>query len=302
MVRSLNSKSWCWAFRTKESWEICTGLINDNETVSENWNFDRPSFERKFRPNLDDDGDSYRTNIAIAVGVVAFVSQMIVVLISTGLPGNFSASTFLMAQAAAEMWRRLNIIHQPLCNAFGDVVFGASTAGKVRRQKLLFSGGTFSFQAWNQYICAVVLHTRLWSNLTPDYFQLYISMDRLIALTAPVWYKQHCTKGRGWILVIPVILLSVLLCLPRAFGAELTFRCVTTSVTFDQIIFMSNIPAVILVSVLTLGLLLQMRFGRKSLTSSLTSVEKSVSFHFFRAKFHNEKIVFTLKKYKILVF
>ena len=122
-------------------------LITDNDTVSQESSFDLSKFELEYDPNLNNDGFSFRNNISIAIDAFAIVSQVIVLLIAKGLPGNFSASTFLMAQAAAEMWRRLNMIHQPLCFVIGDVIFAVPFLVSFRFAKKAFTfrrGAMFS--------------------------------------------------------------------------------------------------------------------------------------------------------------
>ena len=63
-----------------------------------------------------DENEQLREYISIVVGSFTVLSQVFVMLIAKGLPGNFSSSTFLMAQAAAEMWKRFNMAPQTLCD------------------------------------------------------------------------------------------------------------------------------------------------------------------------------------------
>ena len=61
-----------------------------------------------------------RSLVAVLSGVLSIICQPVVVLIGRGLPQDFSAGTFLMAQATADMWRRITSLQQPLCFTLGQ--------------------------------------------------------------------------------------------------------------------------------------------------------------------------------------
>ena len=99
--------------------------MSEMEVFDVNNTFDEVSENELIGTNLESSGNHFalwRTDLlafgAVVAGVMAMFSQL-VMLIASGLPENLPASTFLSAQSTAELWRRVSLIHQPLCNTFG---------------------------------------------------------------------------------------------------------------------------------------------------------------------------------------
>ena len=79
--------------------------------------------------------------ILVAVlGGLGCASQLIAILISRGLVGDFSARTFLWVQAVGQMLQQLVVIQFSLCGAFGTFfVFIRSNKYLYKRCKYLYS-------------------------------------------------------------------------------------------------------------------------------------------------------------------
>ena len=76
---------------------------------------------------LEEDGDSDKAPLFILLTLcgLAVLSQAVLVLISKGLQGNYSAPTFLMAQSTSQIFQQLSVMRLALCGIFGKFVVKA---------------------------------------------------------------------------------------------------------------------------------------------------------------------------------
>ena len=61
----------------------------------------------------------FAVKLTVILCSMTALSQLILIAISRGLQGDFSARTFMMTQAVAEIFKRLFIISYGCCNLFG---------------------------------------------------------------------------------------------------------------------------------------------------------------------------------------
>ena len=61
----------------------------------------------------------FAVKLAVILCSMTALSQLILIAISRGLQGDFSARTFMMTQAVAEIFKRLFIISYGGCRIFG---------------------------------------------------------------------------------------------------------------------------------------------------------------------------------------
>ncbi|XP_063724208.1 uncharacterized protein LOC134851837 [Symsagittifera roscoffensis] len=187
--------------------------------------------------------------ILVAVlGGLGCASQLIAILISRGLVGDFSARTFLWVQAVGQMLQQLVVIQFSLCGAFGGV-FCLQRISRTSCKTLIFLGGSFFLLA--------------------DYLAVPVALDRINAVRYPVWYKQSCTQKAAWLVVGPVCLVIFILAIPKSMGSDLVGGdCVTLHEQYDQFLSLMGVPAVACVVACTVLLLVLIRQKSQSSVNS----------------------------------
>ena len=58
----------------------------------------------------------------------------------------------------------------------------------------------------NAVACKAILWTRQAMLILPEFLNLLMSVDRLLAIKHPIWYKDNCTLIKAWIPIMPLVL------------------------------------------------------------------------------------------------
>ncbi|XP_075264786.1 uncharacterized protein LOC142356924, partial [Convolutriloba macropyga] len=102
-----------------------------------------------------------------------------------GLEGNYSAKTMMWVEALTQCIKRYVMVQFAMCGMFR---------------------GYFCYYHMNIVVCKAILWTRQAMLIAPDFLNLLMSIDRLLAIKNPVWYKENCTLIKAWIPITPIIL------------------------------------------------------------------------------------------------
>merc|ERR1712226_731970 len=107
---------------------------------------------------------------SLSLSFSSVVSQTLVILISIGLEGDFSAQTIMAAQALFEMMKQSINILRASCGLFGGLL--------CQYHRVDF---------WCKISEAIIT----FSQSLPDYLNCLLALDRLVAVRYANWYKTN---------------------------------------------------------------------------------------------------------------
>ena len=62
-------------------------------------------------------------------------------------------------------------------------------------------GGNFCFYHEYSIFCKLTIWVRQATLVIPEYLNLLLSIDRLVAVCTAVWYRNNCTRKTSWIAI-----------------------------------------------------------------------------------------------------
>ncbi|XP_063717714.1 uncharacterized protein LOC134844830 [Symsagittifera roscoffensis] len=190
----------------------------------------------------------------------AVISQISVILIAKGLPGNYSGKTFLWVQSIGQILQQLAVMKLAVCGVFDF-------------------DGVFCIDRTTQLSCKFSQYATYLVFVLPDFLAVPVSLDRLNAVLFPAWYSQKCTKTSAWKIIVPIVFATACLASPKfLFAEKIGENCFNTNRKYDQTSALVGIPAVLIVAVSTLALLgIMLARVKKSQQSSEMRNQKPIT-------------------------
>ena len=105
--------------------------------------------------------------------------------------------------------------------------------------------------------CKISLYLAGVFTYLPDWLAVPLSVDRLVAIQFPITYKQKATQRSAWVAIIPLVVITLALFMPKSLEAHVGRKndCDSDLGSFDTFLSLSGVGAIALVIIFTSALL-----------------------------------------------
>ncbi|XP_075251342.1 uncharacterized protein LOC142343343 [Convolutriloba macropyga] len=170
---------------------------------------------------------------------------------ASGLEGRYSAKTIMWVEALAQCIKRYIMVQFSMC-------------AMLR--------GYFCYYHMNAVACKAILWTRQAMLILPEFLNLLMSVDRLLAIKHPIWYKDNCTLIKAWIPIMPLVLGIFTMTSYRIKTAVMMGMrgCIPQANVMDVVSVFLGLPATVAIGIMTTLLLMELRKRTPHATTSTT--------------------------------
>ena len=122
---------------------------------------------------------------------------------------------------------------------------------------MYFLGGFMCFGSASDIHCKVSLYLAGVFTYLPDWLAVPLSVDRLVAIQFPITYKQKATQRSAWVAIIPLVVITLALFMPKSLEAHVGRKndCDSDLGSFDTFLSLSGVGAIASVIIFTSALL-----------------------------------------------